>query len=250
MNIACASSLSSHRLRTILPQESLKYFYSTNPPTLTHLIAFLQHSVDHQIFTAGDLLVIDDLNTLVDFDYPRQNAYASSSDSEARKWQAGRRSVILASIVSALNKIANMHRIAVIVINGCATSMRSEPGLGPVMVPAVGGIDWDSGLWNRMAVFKDFNGQFIALQKLHGSNTANRMNGNQVLRFELSKIGLLVEDESVPTSSVLMTQPMLSSDQPKKRTFEEIADSEDEDEYGWEDFEESDVLGSQSLPTD
>lgn len=214
-------------------------------PTLTHLLAFIHHSVDHKVFSAADVLVVDDLNTLVDDDYPRQEAYAASSDSEAKKWRAGRRSMILATIVSALNKLANMHRLAVIVMNGCATSMRSEPGMGPVLVPGIGGSEWDAGIWNRMSVFPDFNGRFIALQKLHGSSTTSRMNTSQVLHFTLSTQGLLVQDSTVVTSS---TSVALNPDQHKKRIYEEIADSEEEGDYGWDDFEEADVLDTKLVP--
>ncbi|QIX01246.1 hypothetical protein AMS68_006763 [Peltaster fructicola] len=241
---ACASPLSSARLKASLPQESLQHFQSTSPPSLTHLLAFIQHSIEHKVFTTSGLLVIDDLNTLVDFDYPRQNAYASSSESDARKWQAGRRSVILASIITALNKLANIHRLAVIVTNGCATSMRSI-GSGPVLVPAVGGSEWENGVWDRLAVFQDFNGRFIALQKVHGVSDARRVNSNPVVSFNLSLLGLVLEDGAAPTSSASVMQ-IASPEQTRKRSFGEIADSEDEDEYGWEDFEGSKSFGLQT----
>ena len=188
------------------------------------------------------LLVIDGLNTLIDLDYPRF-PFASSSKTEQQRWQTGRRYAVLGSFVSALNKLAVLNNLAVIVTTGCASRMRNDSGLRSALVPGVGGGEWDAGVWTRLVVFRDFSERCVGMQKCQGRSLISREEIGEVGRV----VALAVTEqggmcERVTLKDVVQTPPKAISSpaKPRKRTYDEVADSdgEDADEYGWADKDE------------
>lgn len=206
-------------------------------PTLSHLLSLIMYPAPASLPKGTKILVIDGINMLVDLDYPRTVTF-SSAKSDAQKWLSRRRYSMLGSIISALNKLAVLHRMAVLVTTGCATRMRPDFGLGAVLVPGVGGSEWDAGIWTRIVAFRDFNGRFLGSQRSRGANVGGGDGGmGAVAPFTITPDGAVseVEDEhdvahSSPTKR-LLTSPVQS----RKRTYEEIADSDGDepDEYGW-----------------
>lgn len=253
--IDCAASLSVRRLYQAVPKGVLSRFHHGAPPTLAHLLALLLHPTVALPPEKCRLLVISNLQTAVEAAHPRHATFPANTKADTQKWAAGRRYAILGSIVSALNKLAATHDIAVLVTTGCATRMRSDYG-GPLgLVPGVGGGEWEAGIWTRAAVFQDFGNRFVGVQKLRGSNTpANHGDFTRLAVFAVSEKGLAVaapkEAPGGPYSSPTKTVGSKQSALSRKRNFEEVADSDDEegiDEYGgWTELEENAMDGAEA----
>ena len=226
-------------------QEALKNFHHVEAPTLSHVLAMMMHPRPSTIPPGTGLLVVDGLNHLLDLDYPRYQI-AASNKTEVQKWQAGRRYAVLGSLAAALNKVAVFHGLAIIVTTGCATRMRHDSGLGAALVPGVGGVEWESGVWNRVVVFRDFNVRCVGVQKCQGRSLISRLEVGEpghLIAFESASDGVLVERTTSTAecgTSTLPVKPMSSPVKRRKRNVDEIADSESEDmdEYGWADTDE------------
>ncbi len=163
---------------------------------------------------------------------------------EQQKWQAGRRYAILGSLVSALNKLAVLNHLAVVVTTGCSTRMRSDNGLGAALVPGIGGQEWDGGIWNRLVVFRDFSGRFVGVQRCQGKSLISRAEVGELgklVSFEITAEGRVQERLALkPNDATITLHQKHKMTSAPKRSFDEIADSEDEDvdEYGWVDADE------------
>ncbi|KAK5118464.1 hypothetical protein LTR62_002978 [Meristemomyces frigidus] len=208
--------------------------------TLSYLLALIIHLPKRLVVESTSLLVIDGLNTLVDLDYPR-TIFPTSTRTEQQKWQAGRRYAALGSIITALNKLAVVYNVAVMVTTGCGSRSRFDSGLGSALVPGLGGAEWDSGVWNKMVVFRDFTTRFVGLQKCQGRSLISREEVGEcgkLFPFEIEKGGVFVETPSNSeegVGGVILPKTAKGPVEARKRTVDEVADSEDEDvdEYGW-----------------
>ena len=231
----------------------LEKFKCLRAPTLSHLLAMILHMPPSFMSEQTSLVVIDDLNILVDLDYPRQQ-FANSARTEQQKWQSSRRYAILGSIVSALNKLAVLNNLAVIVTTGCSTRMRPDSGLGSALGPGTGGTEWDAGIWNRLVVFRDFGGHFVGLQKSQGKSHISREEVGEtgrVFAFETTSSGTLQERQptkSADGATAALAKARISPVKPRKRAFDEIADSDGEevDEYGWAEADD-DAVAAEGL---
>jgi hypothetical protein len=227
------------------PKGSLDDFHHISLSTLSHLLALTLHPPPDLIASVTGLIVIDGLNQLVDLDYPR-NPITNGSKTEPQKWQAGRRYAILGSLVSALNKLAVLHNLAVIVTNGSAMRTRAESGLSAALVPGIGGVEWDAGIRNRIVVFRDFDARFVGLQKCHGRSLIPRDEVGEpghIITFDITPSGTVEERTAARTAEIgsSQTKKLRSSPvKPRKRNIDEIADSdgEDVDEFGWADADD------------
>lgn len=213
------------------------------------------HTPQRLISEKTSLLVIDDLHILFDLDYPRQQ-FTSATKTEQQKWQAGRRYAILGSLVSALNKLAVLNNLAVVVTTGCSNRMRPDSGLGSALVPGVGGAEWEAGVWNRLVVFRDFGGRFVGIQKSQGKSHISREEVGETGRligFDITSNGAVQERQAAKTAdgaTAALAKARISPVKPRKRAFDEIADSdgEDVDEYGW--AEADDAIAAEGLMGD
>lgn len=208
-------------------------------PTLSHLLATILHTGQDFFPEKTSLLVVDGVNTLVDLDYPRF-PYTSSTKSEAQKWQAGRRYTVLGNLVTGLNKLAYLKKFAVILTTGCSTRMRYDSGLGAALVPGVGGAEWEAVIRSRLVIFRDFGGRLIGVTKCQGKSFINREEVGEIGRvigFDLAEDGSLQEKKKTIDAEAqkLLQKVHRSPLKPRKRNYDEIADSdgEDVDEYGW-----------------
>lgn len=227
---------------TVDMQISLKNFHHLAAPTLSHLLALIMHPRPGFPPEGTSILVIDGLNTLIDLDYPRF-PFAGLTKTEQQKWQTGRRYAVLGSLITALSKLATLNNTAVLVSTGCASRMRSDSGLGSALVPGVGGGEWDSGVWSRLVIFRDFGSRFVGLQKCQGRSLISREEIGEVGRivgFEIAENGILRERMTTKDTGQAPPTTVRSSTEPRKRTYDEVADSdgEDGDEYGWAERDE------------
>jgi len=257
--LAADTPLHGHRLRTFVERalnssertqfgsnnrlECLKRFKYMQIPSLAHLLALVLHPCSEFLSDGTSLVVIEGINTIVDLDYPRF-PFLNPSGTEQQKWLAGRRYAVLGSLVTGLNKLAILNDLAIVLSTGCISRTRPDSGLGSSLAPGVGGTEWDSGIWNRLVLFRDFSGRFIGLQKCQGRSLISREQIGEVgklVHFEIGDGGMIRERPSKPISTTepFITRPSKSPLKPRKRTYDEVADSEDEDEeYGWDDGDE------------
>lgn len=133
--------------------------------------------------------------------------------------------------------------------------MRSEfgaPGAPLGLVPGVGGSEWETGIWARAAVLRDFDGRFIGVSKARGAAIAAGAAGlGTVVGFAIGEGGVAIEDvrrqQDHTASDDARKASTLSPVRGRKRALEEIADSDDDeeaDEYGgWAGLEEEALAG-------
>lgn len=174
-------------------------FHHSLKHTLPHLLAFLLHPSSNFPPAKTRLLVLTNLHTLLETSNPRNASFSAAIKPDVQKWAASRRYALLGSIVSALNRLAARHDIAVLVTTGCATRMRSEfgaPGAPLGLVPGVGGNEWETGIWARAAVLRDFGGRFAGISKVRGTDVATGEVGlSTVVGFAIGEGGVAVADE-------------------------------------------------------
>jgi hypothetical protein len=212
--------------------------------TLSHLVALALHPSASFPPPNTKLIVIDSLNMVIDQDYPRL-PFLTGTRTDAQKWKASRRYAVLGSLVTGLTKLAALHSLAVIVTTGYSTRTRSDSGMSAALAPGVGCAEWEAGVWNRLAMFRDFAGRFVGVQKVQGKNSQPMDPVGHigiVIPFEIDNDGQLRHPSGGLQSpdDVLTNRPVLghSSSPPKngvKRAYDEVADSDDDeiDEYGW-----------------
>ena len=207
-------------------------------------------------------MVLTNLHTLLETSNPRNAAFSPATKPDIQKWAASRRYALLGSIVSALNRLAASNGLAVLVTTGCATRMRSEfgaPGAPLGLVPGVGGNEWESGIWARAAVLRDFGGRFVGVSKARGVAVAAGAAGlGSVVSFAIDEGGLAIADsrrqQEYASNEDARKALTLSPVRGRKRALEEIADSDDDeeaDEYGgWAGLEEDALAGVTGVDDD
>jgi hypothetical protein len=206
-------------------------------------------------------LVLTNLHTLLEISNPRNTSFSPAIKPDIQKWAASRRYALLGSIVSALNRLAARHDIAVLVTTGCATRMRSEfgaPGAPLGLVPGVGGSEWETGIWARAAVLRDFRGRVVGITKVRGTAVASGEVGlGTVVGFAIGEGGVAITDErreQERAANEAVKKITLSPIRGRKRALEEIADSDEDeeaDEYGgWVGLEDDSLAGADGAEGD
>jgi hypothetical protein len=237
----------------------LDRFHTYSTPTVAHLLALTLHPPQSFPPPGTALMVIDDLHAIFEVSYPRNRANTfSSHKSEAARWAAGRRYGIMGTLISALKKLAALNDMAILITTGCATRVRSGSGLGAVLVPGMGGAEWEAGITNRLVMFRDFklgswaqqqqnpeSARYIGLQKNNGVAFSDEGETGQVIPFILDKDGLkdIVNGDSTAEAPVMTLAA--SPSKLRKRPYADIADgtAEGRDEYGWLNGDEADTEG-------
>ncbi|KAK8218954.1 P-loop containing nucleoside triphosphate hydrolase protein [Phyllosticta capitalensis] len=231
------------------PADLADRFHHLFAPTLAHLLALFVRPAPS--FPPDDtaLVVIDSVSTLFDYAYPRTGSGTGNKNDDA-KWAAGRRYAVMNSLVSSLGKTAALKDIPVLLTNQTVTKVR--PGAGALLMPAMAGTEWDSGVATRLVLFRDWPPElrkmtnldenrrnqvrFLGVVKMNGTTLGEADSLGAVLPFTIEKSGLL--DMDLKSAEVSM-QSFTSPARPAKRTYTEVADSEDDlssDElYGWGD---------------
>lgn len=253
-------------------------FYHRRAPTLAHLLALFAHSPPSFPPPGTALIVIDSPAPLLDVAYPRNvdRRSSRSSSSEHVKWAAGRRAAVVADLSAALTRTAALHDVALLV--ACQASTRIRPGTRALLVPAISGATWESGISTRLVLFRDWafaqetphadapgwdKARFIGLAKVNGTNLADEGGVGNVVPFAVEEVrsnlfGFLTLADMWQTglcdisfAAVEIATPVLLPEaRPAKRRFAEVGDSEDElesDEYGWV---EEDTVTAEGLLVD
>ncbi|KAL9064424.1 MAG: hypothetical protein Q9157_007836 [Trypethelium eluteriae] len=248
-------------------------------PTLAHLLALIVHATPTFPPHSTSLLVIDSLSTLFDTAYAGQTSKSDLSNvdqraKDTRRWAANRRFAVLGSLISALNKLAAVNNIAVLVTSQMMTRVGpSGAGTKAILVPALSGKEWDSGVANRVVLFRDwapeewrqdsqgkeadgkarvrleqmrFAGVVKANGVVPGEQTKQGTTLGNVVPFTIDETGIVPYTSDEKPLRPLSSPIKLSSPTSRKRHFEEVADSEAEsdDEYGWV---EEDEVGAEGL---
>jgi hypothetical protein len=255
-------TVSTHRVLSALPESHISSFHHSLKHTLPHLLAFLLHPPSTFPPPKTRLLVLTNLHTLLETSNPRNTSFSPAIKPDVQKWAASRRYALLGSIVSALNRLAARHDIAVLVTTGCATRMRSEfgaPGAPLGLVPGVGGSEWETGIWARAAVLRDFGGRVVGISKVRGAAVASGEVGlGTVVGFAIGEGGVAITDERRQQERAANEEAVkkitLSPVRGRKRALEEIADSDEDeeaDEYGgWVGLEDDSLAGADGAEGD
>ncbi|OCK77856.1 hypothetical protein K432DRAFT_108266 [Lepidopterella palustris CBS 459.81] len=253
--LSAARPTKSLGVETSQPNLSLEemqgHFHYYTTPTLAHLLAMFVHPPAVFPPPNTSLIVIDSLSTLFDNAYPRNaDDGASKSKNDTTRWAAGRKFSVMNELVSKLGRIAAMHNIAVLIT--CQTITRIRAGWGALLLPAMSGVEWDNGISTRLVLFRDWlpgkgkwndcdldrlrRARFVGVVKANGVMLAADEGGvGTVVPFTIEASGLC----DLNFAAVDIAPPPLTSPaRPPKRTFAEIADSEDEEpdldeHYGW-----------------
>ncbi|KAK6007806.1 hypothetical protein QM012_004620 [Aureobasidium pullulans] len=238
----------------------LDRFHAFATPTIAHLLALTLHPPQSFPSPGTALMIIDDLHAIFEVSYPRNRANTFSSHrSEAARWAAGRRYGIMGTLISALKKLAALNDMAIVVTTGCATRVRPGSGLGAVLVPGMGGAEWEAGISNRLVMFRDFklgswahqqqhpeSARYIGLQKNNGVAFSDEGETGQLVPFSIDKDGLkdIVAKDTTADAPVI-TLAASSPSKIRKRPYAEIADGTagGRDEYGWLNGDEADAEG-------
>lgn len=134
------------------PQNRFKHYVV---PTLSHLLAMFAHPPRSFPPQRTSLIVIDSLSTLFDNAYPRKiDDRGSAAKIDDSRWAAGRRFAVMNDLISKLGKMAALHNLAILITSQTVTRMRS--GGGAILLPAMVGVDWESGLSTILVLFRDW----------------------------------------------------------------------------------------------
>ncbi|THY93545.1 P-loop containing nucleoside triphosphate hydrolase protein [Aureobasidium pullulans] len=239
----------------------LDRFHAYSTHTVAHLLALTLHPPQSFPPPGTALMVIDDLHAIFEVSYPRNRANTfTSHKSEAARWAAGRRYGIMGTLVSALKKLAALNDMAIVVTTGCATRVRPHSGLGAVLVPGMGGAEWEAGISNRLVMFRDFklgswaqqqqdpeSARYVGLQKVNGVAFSDEGETGQVVPFVVDKDGLKgVINKDSTAGAPVVTLAASSPAKCRKRPYSDVADAntaEGRDEYGWLNGDEADAEG-------
>ena len=128
-------------------------------PTLAHLMAMIAHPLEN--FPAKDtgLIVADDISTLFALAFPKAIDDAHKNQAPPKKYDAaqfasGRRWAVIGDLISKLGRLAVTWNIAILLLGKTITRVHSDTGA--VLCPAVSGTAWDSGISNRIVLFRDW----------------------------------------------------------------------------------------------
>ncbi|KAK8206330.1 P-loop containing nucleoside triphosphate hydrolase protein [Phyllosticta paracitricarpa] len=234
------------------PQDDLaSRFHHLFAPTLAHLLALFVRPASSFPPDGTALVVIDSVSTLFDYAYPRTGSGTGNKNDDV-KWAAGRRYAVMNDLVSTLGKTATLKDIPVLLTNQTVTKMR--PGAGALLMPAMAGTEWDSGIATRLVLFRDWPPEpgkltnleehrrskvrFVGVVKMNGTAIDEADGLGAVVPFTIEKSGLFdVELKSAELPMQPLTSPAAQRTSTKRR-YAEVADSDDEelnsDElYGW-----------------
>ena len=140
----------------------LSRLHHFNTHSLAHLLALIIHTPPSFPPPSTSLLIVDSLSTLFDTAYAGHQSKSNFGNADqrtkdARRWAANRRFAILGSLISALNKLAAVQNIAILVTSQMMTRV-SPGGAGTraILVPALSGKEWEMGVASRVVLFRDW----------------------------------------------------------------------------------------------
>lgn len=158
-------------------QEKFTYF---NIHTLPHLLVLFLHPTPRFPPPDTALLIIDNVSAPFATAFPRytpppsapsDNANANANTNTGSRgggssgslelvrksklqWAANRKWVVAGDLAAAMNKMAALRNVAVVVVNQVATSLKGVKRA--VLKPALAGAAWEVAVGNRIVLWRDF----------------------------------------------------------------------------------------------
>ncbi|PQE27817.1 hypothetical protein CJF32_00010134 [Rutstroemia sp. NJR-2017a WRK4] len=132
----------------------VKNFHHFSTPTLAHLLGLFAHPDTQFPPKDTSLVIIDSLSTLIDTAFPRNVNPTSTMKNQGVPNPTSRKPPLLQYLITSLQKLAETRNIAILIFSQCVTKMRS--GLAAALVPAVANPAWETGLWCRVVLFRDW----------------------------------------------------------------------------------------------
>ncbi len=151
----------------------LEKFTHFNVHTLPHLLVLFLHPTPRFPPQNTALIIIDNVSAPFATAFPRPTPASSSFDnanpktssggggsslSLARKnrlqWAANRKWTVAGDLAAAMNKMAALQNVAVVVVNQVATSIKGVKRA--VLKPALAGAAWEVAVANRLVLWRDF----------------------------------------------------------------------------------------------
>ncbi|KZZ99557.1 Circadian clock protein KaiC/DNA repair protein RadA [Moelleriella libera RCEF 2490] len=214
--------------------------------TLPHFMALVSRPNAKAIPGGVALCVVSGLSSLINSSLPKNtedNAGAKSTKASMKRRQA------LQFIINALQRLAATKNCAVVVMSHCASRMHSEQGA--TLVTAVNTSVWDQGISTRMCMFRDWarkDGKLVptflaGVQKVEGK--ANTDGPSHIAAFDvhsrLRKAGITNANYHTAGIPEQSSEPGEASRHKRKLGHAdfEVPDSEDDENYGWADDDES-----------
>ncbi|KAG6009583.1 hypothetical protein E4U21_001950 [Claviceps maximensis] len=211
--------------------------------TLPHLMALISRPNSRAIPESVALVIISSLSALINSWLPK--AVEKTTDIKPNRGQSAsiKRRQGLQFIISALQKLAATKNCAVVVLSQCATKMQSEHGA--TLVPAVNAAVWNQGISTRLVMFRDWiwqDGNLVSVylagvQKLDGKTSNDAI--EHVAAFRIDPTGITSveygDTTDMTAGSAILTQRKRKVDE----TDLEVPDSEDDEDYGWADEDDS-----------
>jgi hypothetical protein len=217
------------------------------------------------------LLVVEDVSVLFPPTAPKAGPKGQSTPKTGN-------TALHSTLLSALNKIAASHNVAVLLSSYVSTRMRQDAGA--LLVAAQGSKDWDDQLSSRIIVFRDFPPHVTSKQsnkrssdhakplerlryagiiKAQGKSTIENDIFHDIVPFSISDVGSLPHDhfwrktkakwkqykDGIIVHVSLLSIPdtalaIQSPTRPGKRRLDELPDSEEEWDDDLEGFGEYD----------
>ena len=151
-----------------------------NAPTLPHLLVLLTHPTESFPPKDTSLIVVDCISTLFALAFPRsaeefRDPQTPLKKSDTRQWVSGRRWAVLGDLASKLGRLAVTRNIAILLVSQTTTRVRLETGA--LLCPAISGTVWDSGINNRIIIFRDYLSKAKDASRQTGPQTGVRFAG-------------------------------------------------------------------------
>ena len=181
-------------------------------PTLPHLLSLLLNPAPHFPPKGTSLIVIDSISALFSLAFPRVVSDTSRHGSTPHKkhdvsqWASGRRWAVISDFLSKLTKLAALRDLAILVINQTVTRIRPETGA--MLAPAISSFAWESGIPNRIALYRDWavvSPTAHAAREGHDQETLNRVRFAAVLR---SRWPVLKGGANLPNAVPFVIEPV------------------------------------------
>lgn len=179
--------------------------------------------------------MVDSLSALVNQAFPRNQQ--SRNGPQGGPHRATQRLQMLQLIMTNLQKLAATRDVAIIILTQSATRMQAERGA--TLTPALNARAWDQGIATRLVLFRDWmfrdgaavGFHFAGIQKLNGKTHQDGL--GHVFPFRIQEDGLVGVDFNA--GEPLLGSPRDSLTKRKLRDTDfEVADSEDDEDYGWD----------------
>jgi len=138
--------------------ELLDSFTHILTPTLPHLLSLFVHPPRGFPSEKTSLIIIDSVSSVFAAAYPKSSEsrlrlQGGEKRNDSAQWAANRRWGVAGQLLSKLGKIAATKNLAVVVINQTTTHLRGMTGA--MLGSAISGSTWDSGIYNRIVLYRD-----------------------------------------------------------------------------------------------